>query len=408
MHVGTIKIWVCGVYSIYLFMNKKHIVIVGAGFAGITALQKLDKSGLFEITLITPKSHFEYYPGLYRVVGEKAPFEVFVPFRYLLPKRVTFLHDSVLSIDIAHKKIDTQKNGIFSYDILIMATGMVPSDFGITGVSQYAHFVTSLTFAIESKKALIAKLQAHVISQEKNPFTIVIAGAGPTGVELAGELSSFLRSFTKTYHVPLKNYRIKIIQRDKDVLPQLDSKVRKTAVNRLRRLGVELLLEHAITEVTQDTVVTSNGPIVSSFFFWTAGAMQSPLVTSTVGFTLSARKKVIVSKELLAEGTDSVYVLGDNAETEFSGLAQIAEQDGAFVGSMLVFKEQGKPYKPYVPRKPIFVIPIGNWFGILGIKGKVFSGIIPWILRYAVDMRFFFFRLKFADFISLSIERKLR
>ncbi len=389
-------------------MNKKHIVIVGAGFAGITALQKLNKSDLFEITLVTPKSYFEYYPGLYRVIGEKAPFEVFVPFRYLLPERVKFIHDSVASIDVTQKSIHTQKNGIVSYDILIMATGMIPSDFGIEGVSTHAYFVTSLTSAIESKKALIAKLQAHVIGQEKNPFTIVIAGAGPTGVELAGELSSFLRSFARTYGVSRDTFRIKIIQRDKDVLPQLDIKVRKTALKRLRRLHVEVLLEHAIIEVVEDAVITSHGPIRSSFFFWTAGAMQSPLVTMTSGFTLSPRKKVVVDKDLLAQGVEGVYVLGDNAETEFSGLAQIAEQDGAFVGSMLVLKEQGKPYKTYVVRKPIFVIPIGNWFGILGIKGKVFSGIIPSILRYTVDMRFFFFRLKFADFISLSIERKLR
>ncbi len=397
-----------GVYYMDQYMNKQRIVIIGAGFAGITALQKLDKSTLFEVTLISPKSHFEYYPGLYRVMGEYVPFEVFVPFRYLLPKSVTFIKDKVSTIETTLKTVTTEGQVAIPYDTLIIATGMVPSDFGIPGVSSYAHFMTSLTSARESKKDLTDALQHHVISGQTTPFNIVLAGAGPTGVELAGELSSFLENFAKTYQVSKEMFTIAIIQRDADVLPQLPEIVRQKARKRLAKLGIKVLVEHTILRVNEAAVMTDKEVVPFSFFFWTAGASQSPLVTGTPTFTLSPRKKVLVDSELKAQGLDSVYVLGDNAETQFSGLAQIAEQDGAFVGNMLVARALGKLYKPYTPRKPIFVIPIGDYFGILGISNKVFSGILPWVLRYAVDMRFFFFRLKFIHFLSLSIERKLK
>ncbi len=389
-------------------MTKKRIIVIGAGFAGITALQKLDRSGIFDITLISPKGHFEYYPGLYRVIGDRVPFEVFVPFRYLLPQTAAFIQDTVTSIDVFKKEVETTNHGIVAYDTLIVATGMVSSDFGISGVSSYANFVTSLAQACQAKKFLIEKIQAHIALRGKTSFVVVIAGAGPTGIELAGELSSFFRALAKTYRVPRSMFKIQIIQRDADILPQLDVQVRQVAQKRLRALRIETLLSHTITSVEENAVLTDKGSVPFSFFFWTAGATQPPIISGTKEFTLSPRKKVVVDGEFRTQGIEDVYVVGDNAETQFSGLAQIAEQDGAFVGNMLVSKQLHKPYKPYTPRKPIFVIPIGDYFGILGIKGKIFTGIIPWILRYAVDMRFFFFRLKFADFISLSIERKLR
>jgi NADH dehydrogenase FAD-containing subunit len=389
-------------------MRKKRIVIIGAGFAGITALQKLNKSRLFDITIISPKIHFEYYPGLYRVIGDTMPFEVFVPFRYLLPYSATFLQDKVIQIESDIKKVHTDGGKICEYDILIVATGMIPSDFGIPGVSKYAHFMTSLMQARESKQSLTDQIQRHIISNTDTPFSIVLAGAGPTGVELAGELTAFIRNFARTYRVSEKLFSITIIQRDTTILPQLAPEVREKAQKRLSKLGVKILLEHTILRVNENAVMTDKEVVPFSFFFWTAGSSPSPVITQTSSFQLSQRKKVIVTNEFAAIGLDGVYVLGDNAETQYSGLAQIAEQDGAFIGNMLVARELGKSYKPYVPRKPIFVIPIGDYFGILGIYSHVFAGMLPWVLRYAVDMRFFFFRLKFKHFLSLSIERKLK
>lgn len=390
-------------------MHKQKVVIIGAGFAGISAMAKLGAHPeSFDVTLISPKNHFEYYPGLYRLFGEHVPFEIFVPLRYMIPSSVTCVYDSVNTLDTDAKKVSTTEGKQFSYDTLIIATGSIPTDFGIPGVFEHAYLVSTLAHAKEAKKALLEEIQHHIISDTKEPYTIVIAGAGPTGVELAGELSLVLDTFAKNYHYPRSRLQIRIVQRGDSILPQLPKQVQKIASRRLKKIRVHIQLDTAITRVYKDTIDTTTGALPYSFFFWTAGSQTADLITQTKTLPLSERKKVLVDREFQVQGIESVYVLGDNAETAFSGLAQIAEQDGVFVGTMLVARALGKPYKPYNPRKPIYVIPIGKRFGILGFQKKIFTGILPWMLRYIVDARFFFFHLKFKDFVSLSLERKLR
>jgi NADH dehydrogenase len=387
---------------------KKKIVIIGAGFGGITAVQRLAQSNLFDITIISPKTYFEYYPGLYRILGARTPFEVFVPFRYLLAKNVVFCHDKVTQIDITRKQVITEKNQQFAYDIAIVATGTTPTNFGVEGVFEYGQFVTSFIDARMSKHLLIQKMEEHIVSHREGVFTIAIAGGGPTGVELAGELATMCRSYARHYHYDRKRLVVMLLQRDTVVLPQLPKQVQDIATQRLASIGVAIKTACAIKRVTASAVETKCDVIPYDVFFWTAGSKTSDLVVNTFGPNLSPRKKVVVDHELHAVDSDGMYVLGDNAETGSSGLAQIAEQDGAFVAQMLIAKEKGLPYAPYAPRKPIYVIPIGDYFGILGVSGKVFAGFLPWCLRYLVDARFFFFHLSIKNFIYLSFFRKLK
>ncbi len=389
-------------------MKKQKIVIIGAGFAGVTAMQRLAESELFNITLISPSGYFEYYPGLYRIMSNHIPFEVFVPMRYLVPVGVSVVQEKADSINTTTKTVVTDSGVVVPYDILIVASGTQPTDFGISGVRQYAQYVTSLPQMLQSKNELLERLQLHIVGMSDKPFTVIIAGAGPTGVELSGELTELFNRFAKKHRCPREKFIIKIIQRDPTVLPQLPEIVQKGATTRLQKIGVELLLNNTITAVHEDTVTTDKGAYTFDMFFWSAGAMQSDLIRQNTSFSLSPRKKVIVDATLQVQGIADVYVLGDNAETQFSGLAQIAEQDGAYVARAIIQKNKNTTPEIYTPRKPIYVIPIGDYFGILGIRGHIFTGLLPWILRYAVDMRFFFFALSFKHFLKLSIKRKLK
>lgn len=389
-------------------MKKQKIVIIGAGFAGVTAMQELAKSNLFDITLVSPNMYFEYYPGLYRIMSDHIPFEVFVPMRYLIPFGVSVVQEKAVSIDSLTQTVHTESGMIVVYDILIVATGMQPTDFGITGVREYAQYVTSLPQMIQSKNELRERLQMHLITMSGKPFTVVVAGAGPTGVELSGELTEFFNRFAKKHHCARDMFVVKVIQRDVTILPQLPKEVQEKATVRLREIGVQLLLETTITSVHEDTVVTDKGPQSFDMFFWSAGSAQSDLIKNNTTFALSPRKKVLVNSIFKAQGHENIYVLGDNAETQFSGLAQIAEQDGAYVARSIILEFKNKTGAMYTPRKPMYVIPIGNYFGIFGIHDRIYTGFFPWLLRYAVDMRFFFFALSFGDFLRLSLKRKLK
>ncbi len=387
---------------------KKKIVILGAGFAGITLAEKLAKSNLFDITLVSPHAHFEYYPGLYRIMSNHIPFEVFVPMRYLVHKSVNWVKDRAVSIDVQNQTIMTDTHGAYTYDKVVIAIGSEPNDFGIPGVSTYAHFVSSLGHMIQAKNDIYDSLKKHIQDTPTKPFRIVVAGAGPTGVELTGELVELCNRFAKKYAYPREKLIVKIIQRDDRVLPQLSEKAQQKGLERLHDLGVRVLLKHAITSVTDSTVVTDTETFEYDVFFWSAGLKTPQLITQTPGLPLSPRKKVLVDTHFQVVGMSSVYVLGDNAETPFSGLAQIAEQDGAYMARYLIATEANTTIPSYTQRQPLYVVPIGNNFGLFGIKGKVFTGFLPWLLRYAVDMRFFFFALTFTDFLRLSLNRKLK
>lgn len=391
-----------------MYMIKQRIIIIGAGFAGVTAMQKLAESKLFDITLISPNMYFEYYPGLYRIMSNHIPFEVFVPMRYLISKGVSVISEKVDSFDSVAKTVTTESGLVCAYDTLIIASGTQPTDFGIAGVRQYAQYVTSLPQMLQSKNELLERLQMHLIGMSGKPFTVIIAGAGPTGVELSGELTELFNRFAKKHRCPREKFIIKVIQRDATILPQLPETVREKATARLQKIGVELLLENTITAVHKDMVTTDKGSYSFDMFFWSAGSTQTDFIRNNTRFVLSPRKKVVVDATFLAQGFEGVYVLGDNAETQFSGLAQIAEQDGAYVARVLIQKQKNETVGVYTPRKPIYVIPIGDYFGILGAGKYIFSGIVPWVLRYAVDMRFFFFALPFRYFMKLSIRRKLK
>ncbi len=397
-----------GVYSVHMTTEKKKIVIIGAGFAGLTAVRRLAGNKQCDVSLIAPNTHFEYYPGLYRIVSDHIPFEVFVPMRYLIPESVTHYKTTVISMDPQKQIVRTQSGDEIPYDSLVIATGTEVSDFGIIGVREYAHFVTSLTHLLQAKQELISKLQVHVVEMNPKPFTILVAGAGPTGVELTGELSEMVKRFTQSHPNMQGQVQIKMIQRDLTVLPQLPKKVQEIATKRLTHLGVELLLGQTIQTVQDDTLQTDIQSLPYDMFFWAAGSTQVPFIKNNPHMQLSPRKKVVVDGHLRAQGLENVYVCGDNAETQFSGLAQIAEQDGMHVATVLSCQINQTPPPRYVPRKPIYVIPIGDYFGILGLWGTVSSGFLPWLLRYAVDMRFFFFNLSLKDFLHISLHRKLK
>jgi NADH dehydrogenase len=389
-------------------IKKIKAVIIGAGFAGITAMQKLAKNPHFEVTIVAPNNHFEYYPGLYRILSTYIPFEVFVPTRYLVPKNVIWIKSKAESFDTVTQTVILSNGEHISYNRLIIATGTQATDFGISGVNEYAHYVTSLTHMLEAKKVLQEMFKTHVESKNKNPFSIIVAGAGPTGVELSGELTEMTKRLSVEYSYPQSHIQIKVIQRDQTVLPQLPEKVQKSAMRRLQKIGVQVLLGYTIKTVHEGTVETDTGNIPYDMLFWSAGATQSALIHKHLDFVLSPRKKVIVDNQFRSEGHTDVYVLGDNAETQFSGLAQIAEQDGAHIADLFISEVNHRTLPVYAPRNPIYVIPIGNYFGILGISGKIFTGLLPWLLRYLVDARFFFFALKFKDFLHLSLNRKLK
>jgi NADH dehydrogenase len=211
----------------------------------------------------------------------------------------------------------------------------------------------------------------------------VIVGAGPTGIELAGALPGYLKHIMDNHGVSDRKVHIDLIEALPRLLPRLPKKVSRNVRRRLMKLGIRLYLGKAVQGETADELTVSGKPIRSHTVIWTAGVTNHPFFKEN-NFVMMGRGKVGVDTYLQAE--ENIFVIGDNANTPYSGLAQTALHDGDFVAHNLKRRAVGKKMKSYIAHEPITVIPAGPYWATV-IWGKMnFNGKIGWLLREAADL----------------------
>lgn len=390
-------------------MKKKKVVILGAGFGGVEAAREVYKKtrGSVEIVLVSKKPYFEYYPGLYRVLSSEPPFEVFVPLKFLVPNKVRLFIDEVIAIELKEKKIVLKEGLIDDYDILIIALGSEAFYFNIPGIEKYSLGCKSLVDVRYLRRELISKI--NKMHDENKELHVVVAGGGPTGVEMAGQLHSLFKDESRFQDIDCARLKVILVQADSRLIPQLDSnEISEKVKAQMKLLGIEVYTETKILEQNESSVILSNGILDTDTLIWTAGTQMNKVLQHTEGFVLSPKRKILVNDFLQAEGLEHVYVIGDNADTKYSGLAQTAVSHGAYVGKTVAQVLRNKKIYRYKPNhSPAYVMPVGRFWGIFHFKGITITGIIPHMMRYSVDIFYFFRRLHFFNFLRLYIKGRL-
>jgi len=355
-----------------------HITIVGGGFGGVKAALNLSENKNAKITLISDKTDFQYYPGLYSTATGHSHLQSWVPLGEIFAGRdnISVVIDTVTSIDKATKTITTTSGAKHSYKTLILALGSVTTYFGIKGLDQYAYGIKSA--------AEISRLKQHLLDEFSKPDgadkDFLVVGAGPTGVELASALGTYLNQLKKHFNKPEPRMKISIIEAGPRVLPRMSEASSKLVLDRLKSLGVHVELNKKVEEQTADSLIVSGKPIKSHTVIWTSGVANNPFFGANASqFELSKNGKVVVDK-YLRSGED-VYVIGDNAFTQFSGLAQTALKDGIFVANHILHKSK----KKYVAKMPPVVVPVGKDWAIFEYKKLHFAGNIASRIRSAAD-----------------------
>lgn len=358
---------------------SKHIVIVGGGFAGVKAALELSKHQDFTVTLISKTDTFNYYPTLYktatggsRVISSMPLSEIFNG------KAVQLIVDVVTTIDRQKKLLHTESGKDVSYDSVILALGVVTNYFGIEGLEEFSLAMKSIGKA----EALKAHLNQQIRDTGKPDLNYVVVGGGPTGVELAGALPHYIRHLFKKYRVPERPVHVDLIEAQPRLLPLSPESISRAATRRLQKLGIKIMAGKAVQGETVDSIMVSGHPIASHTVIWTAGVTNNPFFKAN-NFTLGAHGKVVVDEFLQAE--PNIYVIGDNANTQYSGLAQTALRDAVFVARHLVRQTQNQELAPYQAKKPIYVYPIGERWAAVQWGPFVFYGILGWLLREAAD-----------------------
>ena len=363
--------------------HKKRVLVVGGGFGGIKAALALESAERFAITLLSNSPNFQYNPSLYHTATGGLAVQSNIPLsRIFEGKSVTLEQGEALQLDREAKAVKTSDGRTFPYDILVLALGMTTNYFGIKGLAEHSYGIKSVHEAERFK----AHLHQQLIDEGKPDLNYIIVGGGPTGIELAGALPGYLRRIMQAHNVKHRAVHISLVEAAPHLVPRMPKRMGKAIERQLRRLGIKLHLGKAVQGETADALMVDGKPLPSHTVVWTAGQANAPFFKAN-SFTLTERGKVAVNEYLQAE--PDIYVIGDNNNTMYSGMAQTALYDGNFVAKNLIRASEHKQPYPYKPKKPIYVLPAGpRWAAVLWGKVQLY-GWLGWVLRSLADLRGF-------------------
>lgn len=360
----------------------QKIVIVGGGFGGVKAARELAKhSDKFKVTLISDRSCFEYHASLYRSATGRSVLEVDTPLSDIFAgTKVNVVSDQVTGVDLAGKQVIGSSGSEYTYDKLILAVGSAPAYLGIKGIAEHAFSIRSINEALRFKRHL------HQELEHKTDLNYVVVGGGPAGVELAAELAYYLRDLRNKHGVS-KPFQISLVEAAPRILPMLPDDMSRRVAKRLTQIGVKIHTSTAVKGESAQSLALPDGNIKTHTVVWTAGVGNNPLYGQIKGLKLDKRGKVIVDAHLQA--APDVYVLGDNAATDHSGLATTAVYDGQFVARNIIRSLSKRGPSKYNLPPAIVGIPVGGKWAAVLKNHRRYYGYSGWTIRRQSDSRLY-------------------
>ncbi|MDY5784652.1 NAD(P)/FAD-dependent oxidoreductase [Corynebacterium sp.] len=393
--------------------NRHHVVVIGAGFGGINAVQQLTDADV-DITLINRTNHHLFPPLLYQVAtGLLSSGEVATSVHQILKgqNNVRVVRGDVTDVNVDGSIVtftEGERTVEVEYDSLIVAAGAGQSYFGNDHFAEFAPGLKTLDHAHEVRARLVTAFEraelAETAEEREQFLTFVVVGAGPTGVELAGQIAELAhRSFEGQY----KNFvpsqaKIILIDGMPQILPPFGKRLGKKAQRALEKRGVTVVLNAMVTNVDADSVTYKDSKteeettILSATKIWSAGVQASPLgktIAEQVGVEAERNGKVPVNADLTVGDKSNIFIVGDMMSRDrLPGVAQVAIQSGEYVGTII--KEQVEHDVAPEDRDPFDFFDKGSMaivarFNAVAKIGKVeLSGFIGWLLWLLVHVSF--------------------
>lgn len=371
--------------------QRRHVVIIGAGFGGLKAAKALRGANV-DVTLIDRTNHHLFQPLLYQVAtAALSPGDIAQPVRSILrtARNIHVVMSTVQHIDTTSRVVVCDDR-VLSYDALIVAPGARHSYFGHDEWEAHAPGLKDLTDALHIREKLLATFEAaeavRGTEAMRRLLTFVVVGGGPTGVELAGAIAeisarTMLPDFPTLHR---KDIRVVLVQAGERVLESFASDLSASAKRQLERLGVEVLTDHVVTNVTADGVQMGDLFIATDNVIWAAGNAASPILR-TLGAPLDRAGRVIVHPDCSIPGHPEVFVIGDAARFDtvggaLPGVCQTAMQMGTYVANVIKRNLAPEERRPFVYKDLGSMATIGRAAAIATIGGLKFRGLIAWLL----------------------------
>jgi NADH dehydrogenase len=389
-----------------------HVAIAGGGFAGLYAAKEF-KGAAIQVTLVDRRNFHLFQPLLYQVAtGGLSPGDIAAPLRWLFRKQrnTRVLLGEVSGIDVAGRKLILENDQAeIHYDSLILATGAAHAYFGNTQWEHIAPGLKTIEDATEIRQRLLIAFEAA--ERETDPerrrawLTFVIAGAGPTGVELAGTLGEIAHDTLRHDFRAIRPEQAQILLVDGSdrVLPPYPPALSKEAERALIRLGVRPKLHCHVVAVDDDGVTLrgSDGAtqrVASRTVLWAAGVAASglgKLVAEGTGAPVDKAGRVIVQPDLTVPGHPEIFVVGDLAHvvqpdgTLVPGVAPAAMQMGRYAARVILSRVEGKPAPaPFRYHNKGSLATIGRSAAVADFGKIRFAGFVAWVLWLFVHLMY--------------------
>ena len=334
----------------------KNVVILGAGYAGLTALKGMKsaiKSGEVKVTLVNKNSYHYDTVNLHEVsAGTIAAKDITFEIKDVILPQVNFVEDEVIKIDLEKKLVLTKKHEL-DYDILVIGLGFQSETFGIEGMADNAMAITDIKAAEKIAAKLEENFKKYAESTEKDvkDISVAVGGTGLAGMEFLGELVHKKKELCAKYGIDEKLVKIYGVDGAPILLPMFQKEYSDYARKVLEDNGIEITLGAGIKGSTPDSFILEvdgeRKELKASTLVWTAGVRGNKLMDETFP-ELAKRGRLVTTQQLTVPGMEDIYVIGDCAafietgqERPYPTTAQIANQMGAYVGARISGKQVG-------------------------------------------------------------------
>ena len=401
--------------------TQHRVVIVGAGFGGINAAEKL-ASAPVQITIIDQKNYHTFQPLLYQVAtAGLSPGEIASPIRSILSRHsnVEVLMAEVTGFDLERRVVKTViQNDLqeVPYDFLIVAAGARHAYFGHEEWAPFAPGLKTIEDALEIRRRVLLAFELAerraAAGEGDEPLNFVVVGAGPTGVELAGTLAEICRhSLAGDFRsIDPSRARIHLIEGGPHVLPAYPADLSNSALEQLRRLGVEVSTSTMVTKIEPGAISMGGTRMNAAVILWAAGVAASPL-GKNLGAPIDRAGRVLVNPDLSIPGHPEVFVIGDLAALKdasgniLPGVAPVAILEGRYVAKLIATEiEKGgvsESRPPFHYHDKGSLATIGRAAAVAQFGKIHISGFVAWLAWLFIHILFLIgFRNRLLVFIQ--------
>lgn len=400
-------------------MPKKNVIIVGGGFAGMSAAKKLIADQNVHVTLIDKNNYHEFTPLLYQVATSSLSTETAaVSFRYYFSNKpnISIKMAHAISVDPKNLTVLTEEGETYRGDYLVLAAGSIVNFFDTPGANTNCFPLYNLIDAERLRSRILRAFE----EADRNPELIkqgilnfVIVGAGPTGTEVAGAIADMLHlALPKEFSdMAVKIAKIYLVNHGKNVLEGFSEESQNYAAKILKQRGVELLMGIEVDQATENMAVLSNGKnILSKTIIW-AGGLKASGLAGECSLPQGHEGRITIRPDLTVEGFPTIYALGDFAVIPgldgkpLPQLAAVAEQSGKWAAKNILQHMKGKPTCSFEYKDKGILAMIGKKAAVaeLGAKRREITGFfayLTWLFVHAALLSTFMQRiLAFTDWI---------